>query len=318
MLNAAFLRELNASYDKRSDLVRTISDLLNIDENSVYRRLRGTVRFSADEIGVLAYRLGISLDKVLGEFPEGEYKAWKIDFPLIFSERGFDLDVMRKNLPVMEKFVENPDTEMGGAIGSLTRHFFMHYKEISRFMLLKWDHYYKEVGTFGSFRDIQIEPPIMELFNNHLLQYRKVKHVFFIWDSLIFTKLVNDIQYFRSMSLLTEEDILLIKQDLFQLLNDCETAAAEGMFGDTGNTFDLYISPINIDTSQTYMRSGEEWYYSVEVHVIMTFQTTKPQTSAHLHRSIVKLKNASVLISRSAEKERRTFFNRQRDIVGAL
>lgn len=318
LLSTGVMRKLDLLRSERAHLAREIADILDLDENSVYRRLRGDVRFSADEIGLLAYKFDFSLDSIVGDYHEGDYDSWKIDLPLIYDSAGYDMDILEKSLAKIEKLVEGPDTEMGGAFGCLTRQFFMYYKEISRFMLFKWDRYYSEARTFDKFKEVEIQPPMMELFNLHLLQYRKVRHAFFIWDSLIFTKLINDIRYYKSMSMMDDEDVAMIKQDVHRLLHDCESAAAEGKFGDTGNAFDLYISPINIDTSHAYLRNADHGYYSVEVYGIKSFWTTRPHIRENLHKSIDNLKNASVLISGSAEKERRVFFNRQRELVETL
>lgn len=317
-LSSGFLFELGKIRTKKPALVHEISDVLNMDEISVYRRLRGAVRFSADEIGKLASRYHISLDDLLSEYPEGDYEAWKMDLLLIAGKDGLDPDAIERNMPLIDLLSDQQCTEMGGALGGLTRHFYMHHKQLWRFMHFKWGRYYSNTDNYNTFDSVQISPKLSDLFDLHLSKMKGIKYAFFIWDNLIFQKLVNDIRYFKSMSLLTEENVLLIKQDIIDLLDACETAAAEGRCTDLVERFELYISPINIDTSQFYIRYGEQWNYSIEVHGIRPIITSKPHVCKEFSQCINRLKNASVLISKSAERERRQFFNKQRELLGVL
>lgn len=317
LLTEGFLRELNRLRSKKSSLAHEISHILDMDETSVYRRLRGAVRFSIDEMGLLAHRFNISLDSLLSEQPEGDYQAWKMDLLLIANENGLDIDAMERNIPMIEELPEKAEIEVGGSLGCLTRHFYMYYKQLWRFMHFKWGRYYSNSHYYDSFSTVQIHPRLSDLLETHLLRYKKIKYCFFIWDSLIIRKLVNDVLYFKSMAALTEEDVSLIKQDIIEFLNNCEQIATKGKF-EGCDKFELYISPINIDTSHVYTHYGERWLYSVEVYGIRPMITTKAHICEEFCRNINRLKKASVLISQSAERERRTFFNEQRKLVDLL
>ncbi|MDL2213584.1 hypothetical protein LJC05_02585 [Bacteroides sp. OttesenSCG-928-J23] len=317
-LSTLFLDALNKIRFIRPRLVHEISDLLDMDEVSVYRRLRGAVRFTTDEMGLLAHRYHISLDNMMDEQPEGSYESWKMDFPLTVTDRGFDLDMIEQNIPLMREFLEEPLTETGGAIGFLTRHFFMKYRELARFALFKWGRYYSNMNSYQRYDTVQVPDRLYTLFQEHIEMYSHIKHTFYIWDSRIISRLVNDIQYFRSMTLISDEGIARLKQDLHQLLDDCESMAAQGQFLDTGNSFELHISPIDIDTSQVYMRFGDYWLYTVEVFGIRSILTFKPHVCADMARRINQLKLTSILISNSGEKERVLFFKKQREMVEGI
>lgn len=318
LLSTLFLRMMDKIRQNKPGLVHEISNLFDMDEVSVYRRLRGDVRFSADEMGILAHKYAISLDKLLSEQPEGDYPSWKMDLPLTVTEQGFDMETMEQSIPLLRQLLEEPLTEAGGAIGFLTRHFFMQYKELSRFMLFKWGRYYSDIESFKRFDTVEMPDRLSNLFVNHVKEYSRVKYTFYIWDSKIIAKLIEDMQYFKSISLLSEEEIAGLKKELFALLDECETRAAEGRFKETGNPFDLYISPMNIDTSQVYMRFGDYWFYSVEAYGIRSFLTFKPHVCKEMCHRINNLKLTSVLISNSAEKERILFFKKQREMVDKL
>ncbi|MDL2221525.1 hypothetical protein LJC35_03105 [Parabacteroides sp. OttesenSCG-928-N08] len=317
-LSDKFLNALGKLRSVKPNLIHHIADILDMDETSVYRRLRGTVKFTIDEMGLLAQRFHLSLDALMGDMPEGAYQSWKMDLPLIVDENGFDLDLIEQSLPLLRRYVEEPDTERGGVIGFLSRHFFMEYREIAKFMLFKWGHYYSDIPSFSQYDTVEIPERLFQLYRDHVAEYKKIKHTFYIWDNRIISKLVDDIQYFRSMLLLSEADTLLLKKEIFLLLDDFERIAESGQIAETGNSFELYISPIHIDTSHVYLHFGNFWHYSLEVYGVRSFVTFKPHVCEDLCKRINKLKAASVLISNSAEKERILFFKKQRDIVDSL
>jgi len=71
---------------------------------------------------------------------------------------------------------------------------------------------------------------------------KRINQTIYVWDPLIFYYLANDIRYFISIHLLSEEDLL-------QFLDDMEVLAFKGQFDDTGNNVYFYISGTNMDTS---------------------------------------------------------------------
>ena len=60
------LDAIRGKIPNRGMLTNTLADLLNLEKEAVYRRLRGEVAFSFSEIAVIASTLGISLDNQVG------------------------------------------------------------------------------------------------------------------------------------------------------------------------------------------------------------------------------------------------------------
>ena len=60
------LDAIRGKIPNRGILTNTLADLLNLEKEAVYRRLRGEVAFSFSEIAVIASTLGISLDNQVG------------------------------------------------------------------------------------------------------------------------------------------------------------------------------------------------------------------------------------------------------------
>ena len=51
---------------KGQNLANSLADILYMGKEAVYRRLRGEVAFTIDEVALLSKKLGISIDQIIG------------------------------------------------------------------------------------------------------------------------------------------------------------------------------------------------------------------------------------------------------------
>lgn len=79
-----------------------------------------------------------------------------------------------------------------------------------------------------------------------------IHSVDYIWDNMIFSHLVNDIQYFCSIHLITDEDKDMLKEELFLLIDEMEELSARGK-SKAGNDVKIYISNINFEATYSYL-----------------------------------------------------------------
>lgn len=66
LLYDTILNAIREKIPNRIILANTLAELLNIEKEAVYRRLRGEVAFSFVEIAAISSSLGISLDNIVG------------------------------------------------------------------------------------------------------------------------------------------------------------------------------------------------------------------------------------------------------------
>jgi len=182
------LKSVSKKYPKKSDCAQEIANILNIDKMSVYRRLRGKIKFTIDEMALVASKLDISLDKIMDESPLCSYKFTRFKPSALSTVRKLDLE---------------------------------------------------EVVTSGAHKE-------------------------------------------------------------------------------TGNKFDLYCSSLSFDTSRTYMSSENFCLYHVGALIIRSVYSIDEVYSHEMKIYINSLKDAAILISGSAEKERIRFFNYQREAISIL
>ena len=129
--------------------------------------------------------------------------------------------------------------------------------------------------------------------------------------------MVNDLQYFTSIHLLSEEDKLKIKEESLQLIDELEDLANNGKYA-TGNEVNIYISNINFEATYSYIESNSVQMSMIRVYAINSLTTHDTGMCQSLKAWIQSLKKFSTLISESGEMQRIQFFKQQREIINSL
>ena len=70
---------------------------------------------------------------------------------------------------------------------------------------------------------------------------QEFQHTEYIWDNKLFIYLINDIKYFASVHLISQEYVQKLKKELLQLLNELEEIATRGTFKTGQESLYIYI-----------------------------------------------------------------------------
>ena len=139
----------------------------------------------------------------------------------------------------------------------------------------------------------------------------------FIWDSNIFSHIVNDLEYFSSIQLISDKARQEIKEELLLLLDELENFARKGKF-ESDNEVNIYISNINFEATYSYVESSNVHLSMIRVYAINSITTQDIEMCKSLKEWIQSLKKFSTLISVSGEMQRIQFFQKQREIIDTL
>ena len=134
---------------------------------------------------------------------------------------------------------------------------------------------------------------------------------------LIFHHLINDIQYFAGIHLITEEDKHQIKEELLQLTDELEDLASKGKT-EAGNSVHIYVSHINFEATYSYLEADSVQLSLIRVYSINSITTQDCGMFLSLKEWIQSLKKFSTMISESGEMQRIQFFQQQREIISTL
>ena len=310
-----FIEILYKKFPKKPKLTEALMSLLSLERESVYRRLRKEVIFPVQELIQIASAWNISLDEITGI--NSKQISFKLHLWNYLDPSDEDLNSMRKLIEWIETIKIFPDLEYLEVSNKFPRVLISGFPYIARFYLLKWMYQYANKDVLP-FSQISYPEKVAKFSADYYEVSKKVATTNFIWDSMIFNYLVQDIQFFHSIYLITDEEKELIKEELYALLDYISKVTYKGCWSETGNKVNLYISHINVDTNYNYYYAGEVKLCCVHAFAKNELVTVDPSMVEDFKNWMQSKKKATVQISQANEKSRIEFFKKQREIVDEL
>jgi hypothetical protein len=310
------LQEIRRKVPHSPKLTNILVKLLMMEKEAVYRRLRGDVPFTFHEIAIVSKAFGLSLNNIVGIDSE-KSRPFQLKINDYVYPDEMDYKTLEDEIEVY-RTAKNDETELAEASNILPQSLIMDFNYISKFYFFKWDYHQNEQNQMKSFSEFNVPDKILRLQRDISLEAKNVKFSFYIWDHLIFQYLVNDIKYLAEMYLLTSEDIMSIKDDLYRFLEYMETIAIKGTFPDTKNKVYFYISDINIESNYCYIKTHNHQISKIRSFILNSIVSHDPKAFDNVRNWINSLKRTSTMISVSGEKQRMQFFEKQREIISLL
>lgn len=316
-LHEKFLAELRMRISERGKLANFLMDVLFIEKEAVYRRLRGEVPFSFAEVAVLAKKLHISVDNIFditSTFRSFSFRLYGYNF---FNMTEVDYDISRQYLSIIRAALNDPESEFGFAASIVPLHFSTRYRHIFRLYMLRWMYQFGNPGITPSYEQIAIPQKLQEYHDEYLKEIENIKQTYFIWDEFLMYYITNDVKYFRNIQLMTDKDVANIKNELSLFLDDLEVLAHRGTY-DSGNQVELYVSNINFEATYTYLYSANIHLSMITTFSLSAATSLEKEACENIRIWIQSLKRTSTMISTSAEIDRAMFFAKQREFLARI
>ncbi|NDV84940.1 helix-turn-helix domain-containing protein [Bacteroides sp. 51] len=316
-LNESFLSALKENFSKQTELISAVEDILKIERESAYRRIKGTVQFTIREMGILAQHLNISLDNLLVDDQINILHIYMLS-PRIDESLERIAQGVKKYLSKIKIIEDMPDSEMGVAYAHLPMEFYTPYYTLFRFIYFKWSNYYIGPEKCKDFSKWKIPDDIVNYHSNVMNMYRKMNKMIYIWDKAIIWDLVNEIKHFVSAGMIEKEDLAEIKKDIHHMLNDLERLAAAGGPENNSEKIELYVSHVKVGVTYSYLWS--ETYAASYITTLSMMSTINENraTCKKVREWVKSMKKVSTLISGTGDKERILFFKEQHQIVDSM
>ena len=316
-LNESFLVTLKEKFSKQTALISAVEEILKIERESAYRRIKGSVQFTIREMGILAQRLNISLDNLLVDDQVNVLHINTISPRTVDSLESIAQSV-QKYLEKIKMIEDVPNSEMGVAYAHLPMEFYTPYYHLFKFIYFKWGNYYVGPEKFKDFARWKIPDNIVSYHSNVMSMYNRMNKMIYIWDKAIIWDLVKEIKYFASAGMIEDGDLNKIKSDIHHMLNDLEKLAAAGGPKNNSEKIELYVSHVKIGLTYSYLWS--ETYAASYITTLSMLSTVNENraTCKKIRKWIKSMKKVSSLISGTGDKERILFFKEQHQIVDTL
>lgn len=314
-LNSGLIEAIKEKLPANSNMANTLMDILFIGREAIYRRLRGEVPFTLTEAAIISRKLGLSLDNMVGtSFKENAV----FDMNVVHHNNPFDTyhDILSKYTELLRGMKDDPEAELATSSNIIPQTLYIRHDILSKFRLFKWMYQNDNIQCMH-FEELEIPDKLLNIQREFVDATECICNTSYIWDNRIFANMVNDVQYFSSIHLLTNDDKQKIKEKLLLLTDELEALAREGKFGNGGKV-NIYISNINFETTYSYIESASVQLSMIRIYAINSISSRDAEMFRSLKDWIQSLKKFSTLISESGEMQRIQFFNEQREIIATL
>lgn len=318
LLHESVLLAIKEKVPNKTTLANLLVDLLCIEKEAVYRRLRGEVAFTFTEIALVANEFGISLDNIISSSLSAKSRPFQLKMVNYFDPTEIDYEMMYQYLGILKEGRDDPDSELFDCTNTLPPSFYTGYRDIERLHLLKSIYQSGNTNNIKSFSEVVYAPRTERYIRENAKEIKHIKSAYFIFDPLVFQYLVNDIAYFKSINIISEEESHQLKNELLKLLRDMEVLAATGTDKDTGNRVSMYIASINFDLGMWYLDINNYHISLLKAFVLNNFSSLDEESFNIVKVRINAILRSSTMISVSGERQRKVFFEKQRDIINTI
>ncbi|MFV0329838.1 MAG: hypothetical protein ACK5M3_07390 [Dysgonomonas sp.] len=313
-INSEFIETIKSRLAMGS-VIDTLSSILPLSKEAIYRRLRGEVLFSYSEAVMIAQNLQISLDEVgLGAT---DYALYSTNTPTFALSEDSYTEILNHWIGHIARFQNKESAHFYVATGGLPVSLLTSYPN-----LLKLSYYMSlyEKGNiydkYGKFSETKISQNLLDTLSNATALLQNINSTYII-STNPFTYYLKQIQYLYELELLDEDDIKQIKQELYSLANDFRLIAASGKYR-TGYHVDYYLSEIRVDASFGLFEDG--LYNIAFIKMLgMNYRLSRNMEVIKTHRrSFDNMKHFATLISKSGSSKRKLFFEEQKIIIDKI
>jgi hypothetical protein len=310
------LNEIRKNLPPNVNLATLLSDMLFIEKEAVYRRLRGEVAFTFNEIITIAREMTISLDSIIGI--EG-YKSrpLQLKLPDFIYPKKEDMIMFETFFLFLEQIVSSGDTEAATMCNTLPQDIFPKFDVLMRYIIFKWQYFYHSNKALP-FHEMIVPGFITEGLKKQCLICRQIKNTSFIFDNQLCRYIVDDVHYFKSIRMIRDDDVIRIKEELFRMIDYLENMTIRGVFEETGNSVNIYVSDVDITTTYSYIRSGGIMFSLIKTFFLTSATSTDERIYEMIRNWIATGLKLSTLITETNERQRVVYFEKQRQLADAL
>ncbi|MDR2844197.1 MAG: hypothetical protein LBV57_06070 [Candidatus Symbiothrix sp.] len=304
-----FVATIREKLPERGRVANALIDLLCVEKEGVYRRLRGEVPFTFSEIMKISNYYNISLDNLIGIVSPYRSKSLHLHIQNYFDMSEVDYKMSRDYITAIQQASGSPYAEFGFATNILPLHASVLHPPLFRFYMLKWMYQFGDSKSVLPYSAIHISPELREFHDQYIASSRLIKYTYIIWDEFFLLHLISDIQYFHSIRLLTEAEVALLKSEIEHLLQNIEKLSIRCSFPN-GNKIDMFISNIHLETSYSYLSTDKMYISMIDAFTLGAVTSLESSVCDQMKTWMHSLKRTATLIS-GTEKPRIDFFERQ-------
>lgn len=294
--------------------VNYLSETLDIGKESAYRRLRGKMPFSFEELAILSQELGFSLDELAGT---GNSNRIMMDMKVDHSSEQAFLERLKKYRKEVDDRLRDKSSDMVMALNYLPAEFSVHFKDLFKFSYYTWLHRRHKGLSKLHYADVKVLPELEHLRMKLDIDIRDIKSSTFILDPNVFLSPLREVRYFHQLKLINKEEVVVIKKDFHRIIDFVEKMVRTGGANE-GTKYYFYLSNFNIDVNSNYSTWDGNIMSAFNFQFFNRITISDPEICKAHRVWLESLKKYSILISESNEVAQAEYFEKQREYIDLL
>lgn len=288
-----------------------LSSTLDIAKESAYRRLRGEMSFTFEEIVKLSQKLEFSLDELVGN---KNFNMIALNLQINKDPQQTFLLRMQSLKRYIDNLLNDNKSTVIMAFNYLPSIFCLHFEELFRFFYYTWMHRkYKELPKLY-YSDIIISDELQFLRAELDMKIRSIRQITFVLDMNVFQSPLREVYYFYKLGLVSDEELEIIKKKFHDMIDFIEKVVRTGE-SNPGTYHYYYLSEFNLDGNSAYLKWNENVISSFNFHHFNTIIMSNPDICDAHKEWLESLKRYSILITQSNEIIQEEYFDRQREYI---
>jgi hypothetical protein len=286
-----------------------LMETLSISRESVYRRIRGDISFTFEEIAILSVDLGFSIDELIMKD-----KPSHVFFDLHTSNAHNFSDVF---IIMMQQYFQSifeptyaKHKESFTVLNHVPFELTIFFNNLFKFIYYRWMHQ-GQTSLKYLYSDVNLPKELINLQQNVVEQLPKIHNCTFIFDSKIILNLIHEIQYFYRRKLINPDEIAILKNELLELTNMMENIAQAGI-NNSESKCDFYLSILNIESNSRYFVYDDRAKSQFLINAFDPITITNPFLCALHKKWIDSLRKYTTLITQTNEILLIKYLNEQR------
>jgi len=289
-----------------------LMEALDIGRESTYRRIRGNIPFTFEEIVKLSSKLNFSIDEIIEKNIKNVKEVSDYQQKARFTAERYFYITHLSYYRMLQSIMNTEKIEISVTLNRLFSLFVVNFDTLFKFYYYVWLHRFGDSSFNSAFSEIQLPTPVVSIQEKIKTKISLINNVTFIFDRYILQKLIKDLQYYHIRKLITDEELQEIKNDIINFIDYIEKRIQVGGTGETSSTNHYYLSLLNIDINSMYGTIGGNLISRYWPCADTSQNIGKDDLIASHNNWIHSLKRSSILISQSNEIAQATFLNQQR------
>ena len=316
-----FFQHIKSVLPEHISFVDTIAELLDISNDSAYRRIRGDKTISFEELRKLCVQYKISLDQLLNLQSDAFIFTGKLGNEVNFVFENWLQEVL-KQYSIISSFEKK---HIYFLLKDLPFNVHFEIPELAAFKCFVW---------MRCFSGYQVDKGIKFSFDypgfeEHNAIGQKIVNVYNtiptteIWNTEGINTTIQQIEYYHEAGgLVSKEQAIVLFDKVELLVNHIEKEAELGLKFKIGEQPNQASAPYRLFNNELILGDNSllaelgDMKIAFLNHSFMHFIGTRDKTFTNaIFTNLNNLMQKSTLISASDERDRKKFFNRLRDVI---